>query len=486
VTALLRRVPLAGWLCAAAACSTTLAWSLLTPPFHVPDEIAHFAYSQYIVESDGKLPRPIAGTVYSDEEQRTMDALAFTAVIGHADNRPPWTKVEERAVNSVEASHPSRLSDGGQSVVTNNPPLYYLLEAVPYALSPSHDILDRLAFMRLLSALLAGITVLVVYLFLREVLPGTPWAWTVGGLAAAFQPLFGFIDGGVNNDALLYLGSALVFFSLARAFRRGLTARRGALIGGAVAIGVLGKATLLAFLPAVGFALLVLIWRAGPQGRLAALKAALVAVGVAAAPVVVYALLNETVWDRPLWSGGEVTTSVNGRAPIFKEQLSYLWQLYLPRLPFMDDQFPASFPPWETWFKGSIGRYGWLDYGFDLWVYKLALAVFVVLAALCAKALIERRHALCARRSELATYALAAAGLCTLIAVAGYRAKLGGQPFEQARYLMPLLPLYAAFAALAARGAGRRLGPAVGAAIVVLAIGHSLFSQLLTISRYYG
>jgi hypothetical protein len=40
--------------------------------------------------------------------------------------------------------------------------------------------------------------------------------------------------------------------------------------------------------------------------------------------------------------------------------------------------------------------------------------------------------------------------------------------------------------ALAARGAGRRWGPAAGALILVLLFSHDLFSQLQVIARYYG
>jgi hypothetical protein len=58
--------------------------------------------------------------------------------------------------------------------------------------------------------------------------------------------------------------------------------------------------------------------------------------------------------------------------------------------------------------------------------------------------------------------------------------------FAQPRYLLPLIALYGAGLALAARGAGRRWGPVVGAAIVVLLIAHDIASQLLEISRFYG
>jgi hypothetical protein len=40
--------------------------------------------------------------------------------------------------------------------------------------------------------------------------------------------------------------------------------------------------------------------------------------------------------------------------------------------------------------------------------------------------------------------------------------------------------------ALAARGAGRRWGPVVGALIVVAILAHDIFSQLLVVSRFYS
>jgi hypothetical protein len=51
---------------------------------------------------------------------------------------------------------------------------------------------------------------------------------------------------------------------------------------------------------------------------------------------------------------------------------------------------------------------------------------------------------------------------------------------------MPLLPLAAVVLALAARGAGKRWGPAVGVLIVLLFLAQNIFSQLLVVSRYYG
>ena len=77
----------------------------------------------------------------------------------------------------------------------------------------------------MLSALIGALTVLLVFLFLaRAAARAAAGRGRAGALVAAFQPLFGFMSGGVNNDDLLYLAAAGVLWGLARAFRRGLDA----------------------------------------------------------------------------------------------------------------------------------------------------------------------------------------------------------------------------------------------------------------------
>ena len=55
-------VPRAAWLCALVATLGAMAWSLILPPFQVPDEIAHYAYVEYVVQA-GRLPPRAAGAV---------------------------------------------------------------------------------------------------------------------------------------------------------------------------------------------------------------------------------------------------------------------------------------------------------------------------------------------------------------------------------------------------------------------------------------
>jgi Predicted membrane protein (DUF2142) len=480
------RIPRAGKACALAALLTSVAWSLLIPPFHVPDEISHVGYVQYLAQT-GKLPKVRAVPEYSPEEQLTLADLSFTAVIGQPRNRPPWSDIQNQALRQIDAQHPDRAGYGNATTATGNPPLYYALESLPYWISPSHNLLDRLVLMRLLSAVLAAATVLVVFEFLHTLLPSTPWAWAVGALAVAFQPTFGFISGGVNNDNLLFLLSALTFLLLARAFRDGLTLRLAIALGAVAGIAVISKLIYLGIVPAVGLALLALVARAPSERRLETARNGAIAAGCAVAPIVAYLIVARIAWHRGLFTPGQISGTVGAHASgTTRGALSYVWQLFLPRLPGMNHQI-AGVPLHRVWFNGFIGRFGWLGYGYPQWVYDVAWRVAIAIVLLTLGGLARSLRALRTRWLELACYAVAVAGTAALVGLVDYQAFISHQPlYEQARYLLPLSALYGAAIALAARAAGRRYGPVLGAALVMLALAHTVFGQLITLTRYYG
>jgi 4-amino-4-deoxy-L-arabinose transferase-like glycosyltransferase len=470
-------------------------WTVVIPPFMVPDEISHFGYTQYLAETGQPPPQTPDAGQYSLQENVALADLWFGAVIGSQLNRGIFTTPDEAQLRAALAVDNSPLGPGGVTPTTNQPPLYYALETIPYWLSPSNNILTRLVFMRLLSALMAAGTVLAVFLFLRELMPNTPWAWTVGALMVAFQPMFDFIGAGVQSDNLLYLASALTFLAIARAWGRGLTAGRSAAIGAALAIGVLAKLTFLALVPGAALALLVLAWRARPAGWGNAARMLAVGVGVAAAPAALYVLLNLTVWSRGTALAGGLSSVASGPGPLahgvgvtWHEIVDYAWQLFLPKLPFMNHiYFPGYYPLWQTWLDGSVGHFGWLDYTFPLWVYSDFRWLVYGLAALGAIGLYRVRAAMRPLLGLFACYAAMAAGLLVVIGYLSAQAGLTGQyPFPQARYLFPLLAFYGLAIVLATKALPRRWAPVLGGLLVVLAMAHNLFAETLTISRYYG
>jgi hypothetical protein len=262
-------------------------------------------------------------------------------------------------------------------------------------------------------------------------------------------------------------------------------------IGLALAAGLLVKTTMVAFVPAAVATLLLAAWRVRGDRR-ASLGGIAGAALACAVPLGLYVVLSTAVWDRPI--AGAASTIVNAGTgqhltPSFRENLVYGWQLFLPRLPFMSHQFGDSFPAWDLWFRGLVGRFGWLDYSFPEWVSWAALPIFTVVVAFAVAGLVRVRAALRARWLELGVYLLAIVGLAGVIAFAGYRYRLDNGPnfpFEQPRYLLPLLPLWGALVALAVRAAGRRWGAALGGVVVMASVALTVFGQLLTIDRYYS
>jgi 4-amino-4-deoxy-L-arabinose transferase-like glycosyltransferase len=479
------RIPRAGIAVALIAFANLLAWGLIIPPYHVPDEPSHQFYVEYLAET-GKLPEVSPDYAwYSGEINGALSPEAFYSVIGEPANRPVPEGPAERRLERSLATGGDRVGVGDASSASSNPPLYYLLQVPVYGLFHGADVLDRLAAMRAFAALLGALSVLCIYLFLRELLPRSPLAWAVGALCAAFQPLFAFVDAGVNNDGGLILVSAALLLAIARTLRRGLTARRAIALGVLLGLGVLMKSQALAYAPAVALALLIAAWRRPPR----ALRSLAAAAAGFAVPIGIYGIVGATVWNRPLFDRVSDVTSAAPSGVVrpfqIREQLSYLWQEYLPRLPFMTDVQPEV-PPYDRWFQGFVGRFGWLDFGFQDWVSEVAAGVWIIVAVAACVELWRRRDALRRRLGESAVYALFAAGLAAAIGVASYRAWLNnGGVFEQPRYLLPLLPLYAAIVALAVRAFGRYAAIA-GVLLVVGAAGHGIAAQLLTLARYYG
>jgi hypothetical protein len=481
LAAALRRVPRAAWWCAAIAVANALLWSVVTPPFQVPDEPSHAGYVQFLAEH-GKPPTDSVNRGYSGE-QGTVANLAWAG----SEAKPPWTRAVDREVRKqLDSGKLSRSAAGESGPTTNYPPLYYAYEAVPYRLGYGLNFLDRLYLMRMFSALLAGLVALGTFFFVRELLPGTPWAWTVGTLAVAWQPLLGFVSGGVNNDALLYAVGAVLLALVARVLRRGLTTRRAVALGLVLAAGVLTKQSIVGLFPGVVLALALAVRATSPgqRRRAAVLAGSALAIGALAGLAYIAA---GSLYDRSSQSLN-AGIGAQGYAAItsWSGQVNYLWTSFLPRPPGLADTHGGVFVLWDVYLKGFVGIFGWFEFSFKPWVYDVAAVVFAVIGGLALREAWTRRDVLRRRRPELLSLATMVAGLLALLAYVGYRYRAASHiGFEQARYLLPLLPLWGALVALAARGAGRRWGPAVGALLVVLAIAHSLFSMLLVVQRYY-
>ncbi|HEY3827721.1 MAG TPA: DUF2142 domain-containing protein [Solirubrobacteraceae bacterium] len=476
----LRRIPLAAWTCALLAVVNAVGWSVISPPFQLPDEPSHFAYVQHLAET-GHLPSS-NGEHYPQAEEVAMSYLLQTQVRFSQENHPISTPAEQQQLESELDVPYSRSQPGDAGVAASQPPLYYALETIPYALASGGTLLDQLALMRLLSALFGGLTALFAFMFLREALPGTPWVWTVGGLGVALTPALAMMSGAVNPDALLFAVSSALFYCLARAFRRGLTRRIAIAIGATIAIGCMTKLTFLGLVPGAVLALVALAVRDARASGRTAYRSLAVALALAAAPACLY-LIDNALSGKTTLNVLSGTLTATGHRSI-PGAIAYIWQIYLPRLPDMTPTFHGTSGE-AIWFEQLVGKYGWLDTTFPAWVVKVALFPAAILALLFARALVASRGALRLRLVEILIYLVMALGVLAIIGIDEYIHRIPNE-YMQFRYVLPLVALMGAALALAARGAGRRWGPVAGALIVMLLLAHDLFSQLLVISRYYG
>lgn len=479
-----RRIPIAGRWIAALAIANALAWMLIVPPGHIPDEDQQVAYAQYLAET-GKLPHDAPGRSFSPEMDQTWGALRFYAQLGRSYEPALWAQSQEGSLRAVEHAKLARIDTGDAEAATNNPPMYYLLAAIPYHVASGGTFLDRVYAMRLLSVLLAGLTALCAFLFAREALPLHAWAWTLAGTAVALQPLFAFMSAGVHNDNLVNTFAAAELFVVARTMRLGLTQRRGTALGLLLAGGLLSKAAMAAFIPVVLWTLAVTGWRMRHRaGELVRAVAATIA--SAAVPVGTYFLLTATVWSRDIYPGGGVVSNVGATGAQFswREYASFTWQLLLPRLPFQDDLIPGV-PIRDTFLNGFVGRFGWLDYGFSARVDHDALLIFEAIGVLILVSLARHWRILWRRLPEIVAYVGSIVAVFAIVGLAAYRARLDGQNgFEQARYVLPLLGIYGLGLGVAALAAGR-WARVIAVALIGLALAHDVFAQLITVQRFY-
>jgi 4-amino-4-deoxy-L-arabinose transferase-like glycosyltransferase len=467
---------------------TSVAWALMVPPFQGPDEMPHFAYVQRIVETGRILPGD------PDPERQTFSTELGTAasgagvwpLFGNRSTRPAWSAAEERAWQRAASALPDGARADGTGRTTrpeagitfdasfNNPPTYYLLEAVPYLLARGGSTFDQLYVMRLSNIPLRLAEIVLVWLIAAELLAGL-WARTMAAGVVALQPVAGFVGATVNPDNLLRVEWALFMLVAIHLIRAGPTRRRVALIA---LIALASALTHLRGVPLVPVAFLVVLlalWRHMPEHRR---RIAWAGAGVAVSAVAAFAALG-VIW----WSGR--------RAPpepfrLF-EFASYLWQFYLPKLWFMTDMVGIHYT-WDGAFvRQFFALFGYLETEFptDVYVWLRVLSVLGLIGFVAAA--VHRRAEL--RRQWEIVLALGAPLVALLLWLhfVSYRHLLilADEPLLQGRYILPLLPLFGVAIAFTFQSLPRAAGLRLGATLLAAAALFHVAALGITMARFY-
>jgi hypothetical protein len=294
-----------------------------------------------------------------------------------------------------------------------------------------------------------------------------------------------FVSSSVTPDGMLYATWSLALWLGVRILRRGPSPGQLAALAAVVGIACTVKTTSYALIPALAFVLVVCGVRARRRGvaTLSRLAAA------AAVPLVLtmglwYAIARGI--DRRA-AGQLVDATKSGTATDWRQFGSYLWQFYLPRLPFMAHfKFTTGgLPAFQVWVKQGLGAFGWLEVRFSDGVYKGVGIVSALLGLVAAIRLWTAR-----RRIDwvVAAYLILIAGalLAGLHWTDYHQTEAGSLGFMQGRYLFPLIGLAGCALAFALDWLPRAFrGAAAGAAVGGLLVLHIL-ALGLTLERFYA
>ncbi|HEY2570108.1 MAG TPA: hypothetical protein VGI27_01480, partial [Solirubrobacteraceae bacterium] len=409
------------------------------------------------------------------------------------DTRVPWTARAQTVYRERAAStHPSSSDGGGNETAATHGAIYYAALAPAYWLASSSPF-SQLTLMRLTSALIGALTVVFAFLLARELAPGRPWLGVLAALLVAYQPMYGFISGAVNNDVGVNAGAAALELLLILMLRRGVTWRLGLLTGALLVALPIVKETAFSLYPLVALALLAIVYRHHRRVDIrgwAALAGAAIAVGALSrtlSHVFRPAAASAASTGGTPVEGGTAASSVSEALAHPLDYLGYLWQSLLPRLPFMTEHFPTThFPAFVIFVERGWGAFGWYDVFLPHRLYEIVLAAMIAVPILGLIALRREWSFVRANALELALLVL-----MPLAVVAGFEAAFytpGARPFiaEFGRYTFPAIAPLAVLVVASLHAFGRRRVLHAGVVLLVAMIALGYSAQLVTLTGFYA
>ena len=466
-----------------------ITWALLNPAWQSPDEQWHFGYAQTLAER-GELPGGDERAAFSREQFLAAEGSRSGNLAFNASLKAPWdTATFERWQRANDKLPRGARSDGGgTNNAGSNPPLYYAYELPGYLLATGGDVFDRLYSMRIWSLTLLLALVIATWLLAGELFDKNRLLQLLAAGVAGLQPSAVFISSSVNPDAMLIALWAFALWLGVRILKRGITWQMSLALAAVASAAALTKATgyllVLTAMVVVAYGL----WRTRDQGARSLLRIAAVAAVAIAVPVGTW-LAVARAEGRP--SVNQVASTSGESVSVFDFPpgylASYLWQFYLPQLPFQSD-LPAGVSKaygYDTWIRTGWGVFGWKEVRLSESVYTALRWVSLAVLLAAAVALIRRRIRL--GKSVGLFLLLTSLGLIFALHWVEFRfVAERNELFLQGRYFLPLLPIAGCAGAAAVLLLPARFrGAAVGAALGAL-VGLQVLSLATVLERYYA
>ncbi len=460
-----------------------LAWALLVPPWQSPDELAHFAYAQSLAETFTIPGIPGRLGESSDEIFADGSVGASRGAFWPQAAPPDWSQNDYDAYLRVErGAHPPSKSNGpGPSSASRNPPLYYLFAATAYQVDRGGTTFGRLYAIRISGVLLLALTTIGAWLLAGEMFGRRRLPQLSCAAVAGLLPMDAFMSTAVNPDALLITLWTFALWLGARVINHHARGRDVIALFGVTAAAILTKATAYALIPPILLALFIGWRRRSAAERGPTLRRILAGGAILLVPVLGWLALAQSL------GGTSITTVATSQAHPFnvRQFLSYLWQFYLPRLPFLTPfRTTPQLPVYDVWGHQVTGVFGWLDVFQPHWMYPTAAVIAGGLAIADIALLVRLRER---RPWELLGFlALGLVALLGLLHITEYRVLIsGGGPFLQGRYLLPVVGIAGLAVALVVSRVPLRLrAPACGLTLTLLLAAQAI-SLAAIVQAYY-
>jgi 4-amino-4-deoxy-L-arabinose transferase-like glycosyltransferase len=396
----------------------------------------------------------------------------------------------------VAKTHPRADDGGGYTTSSTHGPLYYLALSPAYLLTRHSSVFSQLTLMRITSALIGALVVLFTFLIACELAPRRPWLAVLAALLVAYEPMYGFISGIVNNDVGVNAAAAALELLLIRMLRRGMTVPWGLLTGLLLVALPIVKGTGLSLYPVAALVFVATLWRHHSRSDLLAWIA--LAVGAVAMAETSSHVLSTFQPVSAATGSGAISSNASAASEALHDlpsYLSYLWQALLPKLPFMTSYFPppthAGFLLFKDPFFVIFVERGWAAFGWYVVFFPHYVYVMILLAMLAAVPLglwAARREWTWVRRHWLELLALIAMPMAVIMGfeAAYFTTSPRALIAEFGRYAFPAIGPVAILVVGALHAFGRRWMLSAGVVLVVAMLGLSYASQLLTLTSFYA
>ncbi|GAB4146018.1 MAG: hypothetical protein Fur0021_03680 [Candidatus Promineifilaceae bacterium] len=404
------------------------------PPFEGPDGPEHFAYVIWLAEGNGFPPQGAAAWDTPLQQEASQPPLYY-ALAAAALRLAGISQFDQEPQRNPHfpSDAPGHVPDN-KNVLIHNPQL-----------SPWQDGWGPVYLARLVSWLAGLLLLLSIYCLARETLPTSTAFPAIAALVAALNPQVIFQSSIVSNDIAAAAASAFALWLWARLMQRGPTPRRAVALGAALGLAALTKTNTLVLIVPVALGLLWL-WRRTPAARRRLLLAALLTAA---------ALLVGGWWYLRAW--------LLWGSPFGLDTHCYAIWAYCDDL----TRRPSPLAQWREVYYSFWAAFGWGNIKPPAWVYT-ALTLILLLAGVGWFKLLHRWRSRPLTFPGVLLLLLTLALLLQMVALELWMRQVTA---PHGRLLFPALGAVVLLLALGWQAGGRLLPPLALSALACLSLG---------------